>query len=167
VISIATAENWTARAVDLTQGFIQADLPKDGKPIYITPPPGVQEDPDIVYQVLRPLYGMPHSGRCLHVTWSKWLQSEGFEKVGYEGSMWARDDGEDKILIATHVDDSIITGSNPNKIDAFIEKLKDRFAATAEVGVEEYLGMEWERDMKNSSSKLHQAAFTEKLLRDY
>ena len=167
VISIATAENWTARAVDLTQGFIQADLPKNGKPIYITPPPGVQEDSDVVYQVLRPLYGMPHSGRCLHVTWSKWLQSEGFEKVGYEGSMWAKDDGEDKILIATHVDDSLITGSNPEKIDVFIDKLKNRFAATAEVGVEEYLGMEWERDMKNSSSKLHQAAFTEKLLKDY
>ena len=113
VISIAMAENWTARAVDLTQGFIQANLPKDCTHIYITSPSGVQEDPDIVYQVLPPLYGMPHSGRCLHVTWSKGLQSERFEKVGYEGSMWARDDGEDKILIATHIDYSIITGSNP------------------------------------------------------
>ncbi len=27
----------------------------------------------MVYQVLKPLYGMPHSGSFLHVTWSNWL----------------------------------------------------------------------------------------------
>jgi hypothetical protein len=41
----------------------------------------------VVYQVLKPLYGMPHSGRCLHVTWSKWLEGQGFQKAGYEGAM--------------------------------------------------------------------------------
>jgi hypothetical protein len=32
--------------VDLTQGFIQAELPKDGKAICISPPPGHGEEPD-------------------------------------------------------------------------------------------------------------------------
>ena len=36
----ATAMKWKAVDVDLTQGFIQAELPKDGKAIYISPPPG-------------------------------------------------------------------------------------------------------------------------------
>ena len=31
--------------------------------------------PSVVYSVLKPLYGMPHSGRCLHVTWSIWSLS--------------------------------------------------------------------------------------------
>ena len=47
--------------VDLTQGFIQADLPKGGKTIYITPPQGWEEDPDVVYEVKRPIYGMPQA----------------------------------------------------------------------------------------------------------
>ena len=115
VMSTATAQGWGARSVDFKQGFIQSDLPKGAKPIYISPPPGVQEEEGIVYQVLRPLYGMPHSGRCLHVTWSNWLKSEGFTKVGYEGSMWAKQHEGDHILIATHVDDSIVTGSNDAK----------------------------------------------------
>ena len=167
VMSIATAQGWKARSVDFTQGFIQADLPKDGKPIYISPPPGVEEEEGVVYQVLRPLYGMPHSGRCLHVTWSNWLKSEGFSKVGYEGSMWAKNDGEDTILIATHVDDSIVTGSSPEKLDAFIDRLKSRFDATAEMDVSDFLGMEWERDVEGRTSRLHQKAFLEKLLKDY
>jgi hypothetical protein len=39
------------------------------------------------------LYGMPHSGRCLHVTWSKWLEGQGFQKAGYEGAMWTGYEG--------------------------------------------------------------------------
>ena len=144
VMSIATAEGWKARSVDFTRGFIQADLPKNGKPIYISPPPGVEEEEGVVYQVLRPRYGMPHSGRCLHVTWSNWLKSEGFSKVGYEGSMWVKNDGKDTIMISTHVDDSIVNGSSPEKLDAFINRLKSRFDATEEKDVSDFLGMEWE-----------------------
>ena len=68
--------------VDLTQGFIQADLPKEGKTIYVTPPQGWEEDADTVYEVKNPLYGMPHADRCVHKTWSQWLKSEAFESVG-------------------------------------------------------------------------------------
>ena len=79
-----------AVGVDLAQDFIQAELPKDGKAVYISPPPGHVEERDVVYQVLKPLYGMPHSGRCLHVTRSNWLENKGFKKAGFEDAMWSR-----------------------------------------------------------------------------
>jgi hypothetical protein len=167
IMSIATEQDWDAVACDLTQGFIQADLPKGEKTIYISPPPGVEEDPDVVYEVRRPLYGMPHSGRCLHVTWSNWLKEQGFYKVGYEGAMFAKDDGEDKILLSTHVDDSFITGSSTEKLKLFVDAINERFDATFEWNPSEYIGMEWERDRANRTSKLHQAAFSEKMLKAY
>ena len=46
--------------------------------------------------------------------------------------MWDKSDGKDMIMIATHVDDSIVTGSSPEKLDAFINRLESRFDATAE-----------------------------------
>ena len=46
--------------------------------------------------------------------------------------MWDKSDGKDTIMIATHVDDSIVTGSSPEKLDAFINRLESRFDATAE-----------------------------------
>ena len=167
-MSMATAMKWKAVGVDLTQGFIQAELPKDGKAIYISPPPGHVEEPDVVYQVLKPLYGMPHSGRCLHVTWSKWLEGQGFQKAGYEGAMWSRKDSDgDTILVATHVDDSIVTGSNDDKTDTFVREMLDRFDGTCERNLTEMLGMEWERDIEAGTSILHQRAFTEKLLKAF
>ena len=69
-MSMTTAMKLKTVGVDLTQGFIQAELPKDGEAIYISPPPGHVEEADVVYQVLKPLYGMPHSGRCLQMMMS-------------------------------------------------------------------------------------------------
>jgi hypothetical protein len=140
-MSIATAMKWKAVGVDLTQGFIQAELPKDGKAIYISPPPGHVEERDVVYQVLKPLYGMPHSGRCLHVTWSNWLENQGFKKSGYEGDMWSRKDKDcDTILVAMHVDEGIVTGSDDDKPDIFVRELLDRFDGTCERNLTEMLG---------------------------
>jgi GH24 family phage-related lysozyme (muramidase) len=53
----------------------------------------------VVYQVLKPLYDMPHSGRCLHVTWSNWLKSQDFQKAAYEGAMWRMNDKDGEIIL--------------------------------------------------------------------
>ena len=68
-------------SMDISQAFIQAswsDLPEDIGDIYITPPRGYPEDPDVVYRVLRPLYGIPSSARALHFTLAKWFREQGF-----------------------------------------------------------------------------------------
>jgi hypothetical protein len=167
-MSMATAMKWKAAGVDLTQGFIQAELPKDGKAIYIPPPPGHVEEPDVVYQVLKPLYGMPHSGRCLHVTWSNWLESQGFQEAGYEGAICSRKDKDgDTILVATHVDDNIVPGPDDDKTDTFVREMLDTFDGTCERILTEMLCMEWERDIEAGTSILHQRAFTEKLLKAF
>ena len=86
----------------------------------------------MVYQVLNPLYGMPQM--LAHATWSNWLESQGCKKAGYEGAMWSRKDKDsDTILVATHVDDSIVTGSDVDKTDIFVRELLDRFDGTCEL----------------------------------
>ncbi len=77
---------------------------------------GWEEDPDTVYEVKKPLYGMPHSDRYLYKTWSQWLKSEGFESVGYEKSMWVKKDGDQQIMLCTHVDDSFVTASSESAL---------------------------------------------------
>jgi len=70
-MSMAAAMNLEMHAVDFSQAFIQAsweDLPETAPQIFIRPPAGWEEDPDVVYEVLRPLYGIPSSARALHYT---------------------------------------------------------------------------------------------------
>jgi len=96
------------------------------------------------------------------------MAREGFQKAGYEGAMWSRKDKDgDTILVATHVDDSIVTGSEDDNTDTFVHEILDRFDCTCERNLTEMLGMEWERYIEAGTSILHQRAFTEKLLKAF
>eukprot|EP00961_Rhodomonas_salina_P089506 1203707-Rhodomonas_salina.1 len=70
IISLAAALDLELHSCDLAQAFIQADRLEGGinGRIFITPPKGWGEQDDIVYECLRPLYGIPDSARALSKT---------------------------------------------------------------------------------------------------
>jgi hypothetical protein len=67
ILALATQNNMHCDHVDISQAFVQGDLlPGDchnGK-VYISAPPGFEEDPNYVYLLRRPLYGMPSAARA-------------------------------------------------------------------------------------------------------
>ena len=80
--------------------------------------------------------------------------------------MWRRKDkDDDTILVATHVNNSIVTGSNNDKADTFMHEMLDRFNGTCECNLTKMLSMKWECYIKVDTSILHQRAFTENLLK--
>ena len=89
--------------------------------------------------------------------------------------MWSpKDKDGDTILVATHVDDSIVTGSDNNKTNIFVRELLDlcvsswiNFDGTFQRYLTEMLGMEWERDIEAGTTVLHQRAFSEELLKAF
>ena len=77
--------------VDISQAFVQGELlPGDGQngKVYISSPPGYDEDALYVYRLLKPLYGMPSAARAWHINMSAFLAKEGCATVGFETSMW-------------------------------------------------------------------------------
>ena len=88
ILSLATQLDMFTDYVDISQAFVQRELlPGDsdghnGK-IYISAPPGYEEDPLFVYRPLKPLYGMPSAARAWHTTMSAFLQREGCETVDF------------------------------------------------------------------------------------
>jgi hypothetical protein len=174
IISLATAHDMELDSVDFTQAFIQADrLPEgvNGR-FFIRPPPGSPDHgrQDIVYQVLRPLYGVPSSPRALHVTLDTWFRSQGFEHVGFEESVWRRRADSryaSDIWIGCHVDDSLISCKSRPVLDQFKKDLLTRFQGTDEGPVEQYLGCQLIRDRQHRVSKLVQTAYAERLLKTF
>ena len=78
--------------------------------------------------------------------------------------MWTKDKDDDTILVATHVNNSIVTGSDNDKADTFMHEMLDRFNGTCERNHIKMLGMKWEYYIEADTSILQQRAFTEKLL---
>eukprot|EP00961_Rhodomonas_salina_P140301 1888086-Rhodomonas_salina.1 len=81
-MALAAGGKRTIHSLDITQVFIQSEwqyLP-EGKPasIFITPPDGIEEEAGVVYEVLKPLYGIPNCARALHFTLDDFMKSQGF-----------------------------------------------------------------------------------------
>mmetsp|Transcript_63863 Transcript_63863/g.133024 ORF Transcript_63863/g.133024 Transcript_63863/m.133024 type:complete len:143 (-) Transcript_63863:158-586(-) len=77
-----------------TAARILLSIAEDMPQVFIRPPSGWQEEPGVVYEVLRPLYGIPSSARALHFTLDKWLLSR------FEGT----DEGEVKEYLGCSID---------------------------------------------------------------
>jgi hypothetical protein len=85
ITSIAAANDLKLHSIDIEQAFLQADKLMEGENgrYFINPPPGSPDanNKDIVYEVLRPLYGNPSSPRALHKTMDAFFKSEGFDTM--------------------------------------------------------------------------------------
>jgi hypothetical protein len=94
ITSIAAANDLELHSIDIEQAFLQADKLMEGVNgrYFINPPPGSPDanNKDIVYEVLRPLYGNPSSSRALHKTMDASFKSKGFDTIGFEESVWKR-----------------------------------------------------------------------------
>lgn len=76
-MSTAAASDLHLHRVNLTQAFIHADGLDEGVNglVFMTPSPGCKEyEEGVVYEVLKPLYGIPSSAETLALTHSKWFK---------------------------------------------------------------------------------------------
>ena len=115
ITSIVAANDLDLHSIDIEQTFLQADKLMEGvnDRYCINPPPGSPDanNKDIVYEVLRPLYGNPSSTSALHKTMDAFFKSEVFDTIGFEESVWKRAGGgkyAEDIYVSAHVDDCLI-----------------------------------------------------------
>ena len=89
MMSIAIANDMELHKVHIEQAFLQADKLDEGVNGR-NPPAGSPEagNKDIMYEVLKPLYGSPSSPRALHKTMDAYFKSEGFDTTGFEEYVW-------------------------------------------------------------------------------
>jgi len=69
ILNLATQLDMFADYADISQDFVQNKLlPGDGHNgnVYISSPPGYEEDSRYVYRLLKPLYGMLSAARAWH-----------------------------------------------------------------------------------------------------
>ena len=174
MMSIAIASGMELHKVDIEQAFLQADKLDEGVNgrYFINPPPGSPEagNKDVVYEVLKPLYGSPSSPRALHKTMDAYFKSEGFDTIGFEESVWVRPAGgkyAEDIYVSAHVDDCLLSCKSAEVMSRFKKDLLSRFVGTDEGEVTEYLGCQLVRDRKARTGSLVQSGYAERVLRTF
>lgn len=149
---------------DLAQAFIQADKLDKGMNgrVFVQPPQGVTEDANVVYEVLRPLYGIPSSAQALYLTLSKWFKDQGFDTAGFEDSVWVQETGgkyphRDRLIVSVHIDDTLMACESLTTLQAFKSEFLTCFEGMDEGEVTTYLGCELIRDRANHLIVFRQA----------
>eukprot|EP00961_Rhodomonas_salina_P294095 3934273-Rhodomonas_salina.1 len=173
MMSTAAAEGLHLHSIDLSQAFIQADRLPEGVNglVFISQPPGCKEDEEgVVYECLRPLYGIPSSARALHVTLTKWFKEQGFSTVGFEDSVWTRPAGgryQSRITVSAHIDNLLCSCVDLNVLQLLKADFLTRFDGTDDGQVEQYLGCEVVFDRQACTVTLRQKVYAERVLRTY
>jgi len=143
ILRLAAQQNMFTDHVNISQAFVQGELlpgeGHDGK-MYISSPPGYDEDPVYVYRLLKPLYSMPSAARAWHTTMSAFLAKEGCTTVGFEKSMWTVTIHGARILLGADIHDFVIACANRQVLDGFRARLLDAFEGTCEGALQHYLG---------------------------
>jgi hypothetical protein len=133
IITSIAGNDLELHSIDIEQAFLQADKLMEGVNVlyFINPPPRSPDanNKDIVYEVLRPLYGNPSSPRALHKTMDAFFKSEGFDTIGFEESVWKRAGGgkyAEDIYVSAHVDDCLIACKSKDIMAAFKKEILTR-----------------------------------------
>ena len=173
LMALAAGNRMHLHACDVAQAFVQAswnDLPEDIGDIYITPPVGYKEDPDIVYKVVKLLYGIPASARALHFTFARWFKENGFEHAGFEESVFIHqpdDRYNARIIVSAHIDDLLIACADLDVMAKFKADFLSTFEGTDEGPVHEYLGCEVTNDPATGTICLNQRGYIQRVLQTY
>ena len=169
ILSLATQQNMFTDHVNISQAFVQGELlPGDGhnSKVYISSPPGYDEDPLYVYRLFKPLYSMPSAARAWHTTMSAFLAKEGVPRWDVKracgpsrltalvfSSMWA------------HINDFVIACANLQVLEGFRARPLDALEGTYEGALQHYLGCEVTCDMDKGTMYLSQTHYAQEIIR--
>lgn len=95
-----------------------------------------------MYLLRKALYGLKQAPRAWYSRINEYLSSLGYLRSPNEHTLYVRNVEGELIIVSLYVDDLLIIGSNPSKVDEFKEAMNCEFEMT-DLGIMSYfLGME-------------------------
>ena len=124
--------------LDVDSAFLYADLDEN---VFVKPPPGMSIKAGYCLKLLKSLYGLKQAPRNWNKQIVEHIKSMGFKQCVLDNCLFVKTDGDETYLISLYVDDILIAGSDPSKI----ELIKAEFTSCYEMKdlgeLNYYLGM--------------------------
>ncbi|KAM2196223.1 hypothetical protein ACFX1R_030129 [Malus domestica] len=162
IISLAAQHKWELRQLDVKNAFLHGDLEEE---VYMTQPRGFvdSQHPHHVCKLVKSLYGLKQAPRAWNAKFTGYLPAMGFIMSQSDTSLFVKHDGVDVIALLLYVDNIILTGSNPIKVQAVITELGDVFDLKDMGKLSYFLGLQIEYK-SNGDIFLSQSKYAQDLL---
>ena len=126
ILALAAMNHWTLRQLDIKNAFLHGDLQEE---VYMKQPQGFIDPsyPSHVCKLVKSLYGLKQAPRAWNSKFTSYLAVVGFHASASDTSLFVKKDESDITILLLYVDDIILTGSNPVKIQTVIQDLSTIF----------------------------------------
>ena len=164
VLTLILANSWVTKQVDYTNAFAQAVLNEE---VYIESPRGFQiKDGKDVLKLNNSLYGLRQAPKTFYEKLRDGLLERGFQQSMIDPCLFLKE----QMICLIYVDDTIITGPDPDAIESLIQSLGiavddqvHTFELRDEGEVGAFLGIQIERNA-NQTFYLTQTGLIQKVL---
>jgi hypothetical protein len=166
MFSLATELNEPVHSCDISQAFTQSDALKPGSTLYIFPPAGLPHPPDMVWKLVKPLYGLSIAPKAWADTLKAFIKGYGFQAVNCSDTFFVyKSPTGESIRLVFHVDDLLFSFSSDDLGLHFKQALLSRFDGTDDGPVKCFVGIDIKRDAWHTH--MTQLPLIESLLKDF
>jgi transposase InsO family protein len=163
ILAIAARNDWDADTFDFNGAYLNGEL-DDDEEIYMKPPPGYISEGEQVKRLLKSLYGLKQAGRKWYDTLFRALTDLGFQVNDADPGVFSSHFDNHTTILAIHVDDCLISGSSPELIADYKQKLNSRYPLTDLGPVHWLLGIKITRDRDARTISLSQTSYIDNIL---
>ncbi|KAJ6861975.1 retrovirus-related pol polyprotein from transposon RE2 [Populus alba x Populus x berolinensis] len=141
VLSIAVANGWTLRQLDINNAFLQGRL---SETVFMAQPPGFidSDHPTHVCKLHKAIYGLKQAPRAWYHELRSFLLAAGFTNSHSDTSLFTQATGTNLLYLLVYVDDIILTGNNAGLVSQFVTRLAQRFSLKDLGNLSYFLGIE-------------------------
>ncbi|KAJ9561853.1 LOW QUALITY PROTEIN: hypothetical protein OSB04_007013 [Centaurea solstitialis] len=140
LLAVAVKRNWEIHQLDVNIAFLHGDLNEE---IYMKIPQGFAKEGDTRVCLLRKsLYGLKQASRNWYQKFTNALVDLGFKQSRADYSLFIHKEDESFVAALIYVDDVVVVGNDPIKIQATKDDLDKKFSIKDLGNLKYFLGIE-------------------------
>jgi len=169
ILAIAARNDWNIDVFDFHSAFLNGKLDAD-ELIYMELPPGLNVDKKFKHPVAQlhvALYGSKQGALKWYQELCRLLHSLGMKRAESDWGVFYKHIGADILILASHVDDCTVTGSNAKLIEEFKRDVAARYKLTDLGPIASLLGMKVTRDRTARTISFSHESYIDAILTKY
>ena len=168
LLAVAARNGWAADTFDFDSAYLNSVL-GDDEVIYLEQPVGYEtKDWKLwVWRLQKTLYGLKQGAKNWYDALHQALMELGFARTEADHGVFFKETGKDITILAIHVDDGMVTGSNTALIKTFKEAMNAKYRLTDLGAANWLLGIKVTRDLVNKTLSLSQHVYIKAILTRY
>ncbi|GJT19801.1 putative RNA-directed DNA polymerase, partial [Tanacetum coccineum] len=140
LLTVAVKRNWHIHQLDVNNAFLHGDLNED---VYMKLPEGFgKQDDNRVCKLKKSLYGLKQASRNWYQKFTHSLLDVGFKQSHADHSLFIFKEKDAFVAALIYVDDVVLVGNDPHKIQATKGFLDKRFSIKDLGPLKYFLGIE-------------------------